>query len=79
MRRRLGSVPWEEEDGWNVLTIVKRGDGADYEMKADSPLMRDDARSDFPGLTWREIRQRHIRNEIHDRHFRYLLEVSGAV
>ena len=38
--------------------VARRRDGADYEVKADSPLLEYDVRRACPGLTtWREVRE----------------------
>ena len=52
----------EREGSKDMLIIVKRGAGADYEERKDSPFaeMDPDWRRDFPGMTWRQIRAKHI-------------------
>ncbi|RYP47748.1 hypothetical protein DL768_006241 [Monosporascus sp. mg162] len=39
-----------------VMIIVKRGSGVDYEQKEDSRFVESDIRRDMPGKTWKEIR-----------------------
>ena len=42
-----------------VMILVKRGDGTDYQEKKGSPLIFSDIRRDFNGIdTWTEIRHR---------------------
>ncbi|KAL7800322.1 hypothetical protein V8C37DRAFT_364871 [Trichoderma ceciliae] len=49
-------APGEREK--EVLVVVKRGRGVDYEEKQGSPyLARGDIRSEFPGKTWMEIKE----------------------
>ena len=44
------------EKNKELMIIVKRGTGIDYEQKKDSPLLEIDIRRDVPGKTWKEIR-----------------------
>ncbi|SPQ18238.1 595b4278-7ac7-4ce7-ba6c-15d2eeaa20f0 [Thermothielavioides terrestris] len=61
-----------DEPKKELLVIVKRGSGVDYEEKEDSPLTEDDIRRDFPGKTWGQIRAEATKNR-----FRYRNE-DGA-
>ncbi|EXK75969.1 hypothetical protein FOQG_19270 [Fusarium oxysporum f. sp. raphani 54005] len=39
-----------------MIFIIKRGAGVDYEQKIDSPFIESDIRRDMPGNSWKEIR-----------------------
>ncbi|KAM5353460.1 hypothetical protein ACJ41O_000110 [Fusarium nematophilum] len=39
-----------------MMFIIKRGAGVDYEQKKDSRFIESDIRRDMPGRTWKEIR-----------------------
>jgi hypothetical protein len=39
-----------------MIFIIKRGAGVDYEQKIDSPFIESDIRRDMPGKSWKEIR-----------------------
>ncbi|KAL2760503.1 hypothetical protein ACRALDRAFT_1059708 [Sodiomyces alcalophilus JCM 7366] len=43
-----------------LMVVVKRGSGVDYEEKKDSPFIGSDIRRDIPGKTWKEIRHKYI-------------------
>ncbi|KAL2679301.1 hypothetical protein Neosp_010073 [[Neocosmospora] mangrovei] len=45
----------DQEHGEEMMVVVKRGFGVDYEEKEGSPLLEDDIRRDAPGMTWKEI------------------------
>ncbi|KAK4237013.1 hypothetical protein C8A03DRAFT_35052 [Achaetomium macrosporum] len=46
-----------DEQKKEIMVIVKRGSGVDYEEKKDSPFLKDDIRRDFPGMTWRQLQE----------------------
>ncbi len=46
-----------------LIVIVKRGSGVDYEEKKDSPFLECDLRRDLPGMTWNQIRALCIDNQ----------------
>ncbi|WAO97089.1 Hypothetical protein NCS54_01479500 [Fusarium falciforme] len=39
-----------------IMFIIKRGTGVDYEQNSDSPFIESDIRRDMPGKSWKEIR-----------------------
>ncbi|KAF4439324.1 hypothetical protein FALBO_17371 [Fusarium albosuccineum] len=39
-----------------IMFIIKRGTGVDYEQKNDSRFIESDIRRDMPGKSWKEIR-----------------------
>ena len=45
-----------DEQFKELLVIVKRGTGVDYEEKPNSPFLEDDIRAEFPGRSWTELR-----------------------
>lgn len=49
----------EDEQGKQMLIIVKRGMSVDYEEKKHSPFKDGDIRRDFPGKAWEHIRERY--------------------
>ncbi|MBE3048445.1 hypothetical protein IMZ48_39270 [Candidatus Bathyarchaeota archaeon] len=53
-------VPIEGAKDKEVLIVVTRGKGVDYEVRADEPLLANDIRRDFPGETFSEIRKKYI-------------------
>ncbi|WYZ44853.1 hypothetical protein EsH8_VIII_000169 [Colletotrichum jinshuiense] len=62
----------EGEENKELMVVVKRGKGVDYEEKEDSPFIDEDIRRDFPGETWDEIRDERIDRFIDD-------DVDGTV
>ncbi|KAH8656437.1 hypothetical protein BGZ61DRAFT_372166 [Ilyonectria robusta] len=50
------------ERGKEIMFIVKRGTGVDYEQKNDSRFIESDIRRDMPGKSWEEIRYECIDN-----------------
>jgi hypothetical protein len=45
-----------DEQRKEMMVIVRRGSGVDYEEKKGSPFIEDDIRRGFPGMTWKQIR-----------------------
>ena len=43
-----------------VLVVVRRGAGVDYEVRADAPLLEKDIRRGIPERTWGEIRAKYV-------------------
>ncbi|RYP76920.1 hypothetical protein DL771_001473 [Monosporascus sp. 5C6A] len=43
-----------------LLIVARRGHGVDYQVKKDSPFIWRDIRRACPGMTWREIKSKHI-------------------
>ncbi|KAF4472251.1 hypothetical protein FALBO_850 [Fusarium albosuccineum] len=39
-----------------ILVVAKRGFGADYEVREDSPFLYEDIREQMPGMDWNEIK-----------------------
>jgi hypothetical protein len=50
----------DDERGKEIMVIVKRGQGVDYEERKGSPLIKDDIREDHAEMTWKEIRAARI-------------------
>ena len=50
-------VPMEGAEGKEVMVVVTRGEVVDCEVRADAPLLEEDVRRDYPGMTWSEIRK----------------------
>lgn len=49
-----------DEQSKEIMVVVKRGAGVDYEEKKDAPLIPCDMRRDFLGMSWEQIRAKHI-------------------
>lgn len=45
-----------DEQKKELMVIVKRGSGVNYEEKKDSPFIESDIRRDLPDMTWKQIR-----------------------
>ncbi|RYP28601.1 hypothetical protein DL767_007142 [Monosporascus sp. MG133] len=43
-----------------LLIVARRGHGVDYQVKKGSPFVWRDIRQACPGMTWREIKRKHI-------------------
>lgn len=52
------------EENKELMVVVKRGKGVDYEEKEDSPFIDEDIRRDFPGETWDERIDRFIDDDV---------------
>ncbi|RYP48550.1 hypothetical protein DL768_005589 [Monosporascus sp. mg162] len=55
-----------DEQKKELMVIVKRGSGVNYEEKRDSPFIESDIRRDLPEMTWKQIRALCIDNPFDD-------------
>lgn len=55
-----------DEQKKELMVIVKRGSGVNYEEKKDSPFIESDIRRDLPEMTWKQIRALCIDNRVDD-------------
>ncbi|KAK4132440.1 hypothetical protein BT67DRAFT_443651 [Trichocladium antarcticum] len=52
-----------DEQEKELIVVVKRGSGVNYEEKKDSPFIHSDIRQDLPEMTWKQIRALCIDNQ----------------
>ncbi|KAI1755825.1 hypothetical protein F4782DRAFT_527181 [Xylaria castorea] len=57
-----GDLMSPDERTKELMVVVRRGRGIDYQEKLGSPLLAaiGDIREDCPGMTWAEIKERHV-------------------